>query len=50
MEMQRDALELAKRFPNDFLQSKLQILNILLTGYTLETKKKLKLILLQIQF
>ena len=38
----RDALELAKRFPNDFLQSKLQILNILLTGYTLETKKKVE--------
>ena len=33
---------MAKRFPNDFLQSKHQILNLLLTGYTIETKKKVE--------
>ena len=38
----RDSKELAKRFPNNLLQSKHQILNLLLTGYTIETKKKVE--------
>jgi hypothetical protein len=37
-----DALELAKRFPNNMKDSKLLILNLLLTGYTIEKKKKVE--------
>lgn len=38
----RDAKELAKRFPNDYTKSRQLILNLLLAGYTLETKKKVE--------
>lgn len=37
-----DALELAKRFPNNMKDSRLLILNLLLTGYTIEKKKKVE--------